>query len=124
MQTNHEKGAVGHLAGKFDHAGACRQKINRRRCRASVPQPRRRWPKLDTLSAKELSNIADRFPHDSHACARLSYTPRRNETARHSEVGAVEHVFLFPAHDLERCYTMPEAELQAFERVIRPRLGG
>ena len=40
------------------------------------------------------------------------------------EEAGVEHVFLFPAHDLERCYTMPEAELQAFERVIRPRLGG
>jgi 5,10-methylenetetrahydromethanopterin reductase len=36
----------------------------------------------------------------------------------------VEHVFLFPAHDLERGYDMPEAEVQAFERVIRPRLGG
>jgi 5,10-methylenetetrahydromethanopterin reductase len=39
------------------------------------------------------------------------------------EVG-VEHVFLFPAHDLARGYEMPEAEVQAFERVIRPRLGG
>jgi 5,10-methylenetetrahydromethanopterin reductase len=36
----------------------------------------------------------------------------------------VEHVFLFPAHDLERGYDMPEAEVQAFERVIRPRLAG
>jgi 5,10-methylenetetrahydromethanopterin reductase len=36
----------------------------------------------------------------------------------------VEHVLLFPAHDLERGYDMPEAEVQAFERVIRPRLGG
>jgi 5,10-methylenetetrahydromethanopterin reductase len=36
----------------------------------------------------------------------------------------IEHVFLFPAHDLERGYDMPEAEVQAFERVIRPRLGG
>ena len=88
MQTNHEKGAVGHLAGKFDHAGSRRQQINRRRCRTSVPQPGRRWAEVDALSAKELSNIADRFPHDSHACARLSYTPRRNETGRHSEVGA------------------------------------
>jgi 5,10-methylenetetrahydromethanopterin reductase len=36
----------------------------------------------------------------------------------------VEHVFLFPAHDLAGGYTMPEAELQAFEKAIRPRLGG
>jgi len=40
------------------------------------------------------------------------------------EEAGVEHVFLFPAHDLERGYNMPEAELQAFERMIRPRLGG
>jgi 5,10-methylenetetrahydromethanopterin reductase len=40
------------------------------------------------------------------------------------EEAGVEHVFLFPAHDLARGYDMPEAEVQAFERVIRPRLGG
>ena len=39
------------------------------------------------------------------------------------EEAGVEHVFLFPAHDLARGYDMPEAELQAFEAVIRPRLG-
>ena len=36
----------------------------------------------------------------------------------------VEQVFLFPAHDLAGGYTMPEAELQAFAKVIRPKLGG
>jgi 5,10-methylenetetrahydromethanopterin reductase len=35
----------------------------------------------------------------------------------------VEHVFLFPAHDLERGYDMPETVVEAFEGVIRPRLG-
>jgi 5,10-methylenetetrahydromethanopterin reductase len=35
----------------------------------------------------------------------------------------VEEVFLFPAHDLAGGYEMPEAELEAVERVIRPRLG-
>jgi 5,10-methylenetetrahydromethanopterin reductase len=34
----------------------------------------------------------------------------------------IEHVFLFPAHDLGGGYNMPEAEMRAFERVIRPRL--
>ena len=38
------------------------------------------------------------------------------------EEAGVEHVFLFPAHDLERGYDIPEAEVEAFERVIRPRL--
>jgi 5,10-methylenetetrahydromethanopterin reductase len=40
------------------------------------------------------------------------------------EEAGVEHVFLFPAHDLARGYDMPEPEVQAFEAVIRPRLGG
>jgi 5,10-methylenetetrahydromethanopterin reductase len=40
------------------------------------------------------------------------------------EEAGVEQVFLFPAHDLTRGYDMPEAEVQAFEKVIRPRLGG
>ena len=39
------------------------------------------------------------------------------------EEAGIEQVFLFPAHDLARGYEMPEAELQAFEGVIRPRLG-
>jgi 5,10-methylenetetrahydromethanopterin reductase len=39
------------------------------------------------------------------------------------EEAGVEEVFLFPAHDLAGGYEMPEAELAAFERVIRPRLG-
>ena len=40
------------------------------------------------------------------------------------EEARVEHVFLFPAHDLERGYDMPEAVVEAFEKVIRPRLEG
>src|SRR5262249_3699940 len=88
MQTDHEKGAVGHLAGKFDHAGPGRQQIDRRRCRAPVPQAGRRWAELDVLSGKELADIANRFAHDSHPCALLSDAPRRNEPRRHREAGA------------------------------------
>jgi 5,10-methylenetetrahydromethanopterin reductase len=40
------------------------------------------------------------------------------------EEAGVEHVFLFPAHDLPGGYDMPEDPLQAFEKVIRPRIGG
>ena len=36
----------------------------------------------------------------------------------------MEHVFLFPAHTLAGGYDMPEREIEAFRRVIRPRLGG
>src|SRR4029077_2851741 len=83
METDHEKSAVGHLAGKFDHARPRREQIDRCRRRACVPEPGRHWAELDALPGKELSDIPDRFTHDSHACARLSYAPRRNETGRH-----------------------------------------
>jgi 5,10-methylenetetrahydromethanopterin reductase len=41
---------------------------------------------------------------------------------RARDEAGIEDVFLFPAHDLAGGYTMPEAELQAFGRVMRPRL--
>ncbi|MBV8392023.1 MAG: LLM class flavin-dependent oxidoreductase [Alphaproteobacteria bacterium] len=40
------------------------------------------------------------------------------------EEAGVDDVFLFPAHDLAGGYAIPEAELAAFEKIIRPRLGG
>lgn len=43
---------------------------------------------------------------------------------RAREEAGVQEVFLFPAHDLAGGYAMPEAEVEAFARVIRPRLGG
>jgi alkanesulfonate monooxygenase SsuD/methylene tetrahydromethanopterin reductase-like flavin-dependent oxidoreductase (luciferase family) len=43
---------------------------------------------------------------------------------RAREAAGVTDVFLFPAHDLPGGYNMPEAEIEAFERVIRPRIGG
>jgi 5,10-methylenetetrahydromethanopterin reductase len=39
------------------------------------------------------------------------------------EEAGVEHVFLFPAHTLDGGYDMPERELEAVRRVIRPRVG-
>ena len=41
---------------------------------------------------------------------------------RAREEAGVEHVFLFPAHTLAGGYDMPEGEIEAFRRVIRPRL--
>ncbi len=43
--------------------------------------------------------------------------------SRARDESAVEDVFLFPAHDLAGGYDMPEAEVRAFERIIRPRIG-
>ncbi len=40
------------------------------------------------------------------------------------EESGVEHVFLFPAHTLEGGYDMPVREVEAFTRIIRPRLTG
>ena len=42
---------------------------------------------------------------------------------RAREEAGVDNVFLFPAHDLAGGYNMPDAEVQAFEQIIRPRLG-
>jgi 5,10-methylenetetrahydromethanopterin reductase len=39
------------------------------------------------------------------------------------EESQVDHVFLFPAHDLETGYRLPEREVEAIERVLRPRVG-
>jgi 5,10-methylenetetrahydromethanopterin reductase len=47
-----------------------------------------------------------------------------DQLIRARDEAGVEDVFLFPAHDLGGGYNMPEAELQAFNRIIRPRLGG
>lgn len=43
---------------------------------------------------------------------------------RAQEEAGVEHVFLFPAHTLEGGYDMPAREVEAFGRIIRPRLPG
>jgi 5,10-methylenetetrahydromethanopterin reductase len=41
---------------------------------------------------------------------------------RAREEAGVDHVFLFPAHTLEGGYDMPRREVEAFRRIIRPRL--
>jgi 5,10-methylenetetrahydromethanopterin reductase len=47
-----------------------------------------------------------------------------DQLLRAREDGGVDDVFVFPAHDLAGGYIMPEAEVQAFERIIRPRIEG
>jgi hypothetical protein len=42
---------------------------------------------------------------------------------RAREEAGVEHVFFFPAHDREGGYAMPLDEIDAFARIIGPRLG-
>ena len=43
---------------------------------------------------------------------------------RARQEAGVDHVFLFPAHTRDGAYEMPEKEITAFERAIRPRLAG
>jgi 5,10-methylenetetrahydromethanopterin reductase len=69
------------------------------------------------IDAERARRIADAFG--------LFGSPERcaERLLRAREEAGVEEVFLFPAHDLAGGYEMPHAEVDAFERVIRPRLG-
>jgi alkanesulfonate monooxygenase SsuD/methylene tetrahydromethanopterin reductase-like flavin-dependent oxidoreductase (luciferase family) len=71
-----------------------------------------------TIAEDEALRIADAFGlfGPPERCAERLLQAR--------EEAGVEHVFLFPAHDLAGGYDMPETELQALANVIRPRLGG
>ena len=42
---------------------------------------------------------------------------------RASEEAGIDHVFIFPCHTVQGGYDMPAAEVEAFRRVIFPRLG-
>lgn len=72
---------------------------------ASIPEDR----------ARQIAEAFGLFGSPEHCAERLLQA--------HEEAG-VDHVFLFPAHDLAGGYDMPEAELKAFAEVIRPKLGG
>jgi 5,10-methylenetetrahydromethanopterin reductase len=69
------------------------------------------------ISEGRANQIADAFG--------LFGSPERcaDQLLRAREEGGVEDVFLFPAHDLAGGYVMPWAEVEAFERIMRPRLG-
>lgn len=81
---------------------------------AGIPLPDDVRPDVipDTLAAR----IADAFG--------LFGPPQRclERLVAARETAGVEHVFLFPAHTLEGGYDMPEREVEAFARVIRPGL--
>jgi 5,10-methylenetetrahydromethanopterin reductase len=69
------------------------------------------------ISVDRARNIADAFG--------LFGSPERcaDQLLQACEAAGIDEVFLFPAHDLAGGYAMPEAEVRAFERVIRPRIG-
>lgn len=75
-------------------------------------------PNPDAISDDLAARIEDAFG--------LFGSPERcaDRLLRAHEEAGVEHVFLFPAHTVDGAYEIPDAEIEAVRRVIRPRLGG
>lgn len=69
-----------------------------------------------TLPEAEARRVADAFG--------LFGSPQRcaDQLLRAREEAGIQDVFLFPAHDLAGGYVIPETEVEAYERVIRPRI--
>lgn len=69
-----------------------------------------------TLTDAQAHQLADAFG--------LFGSPERcaDRLLQAREEAGIDDVFFFPAHDLAGGYQMPEAEVNAFERIIRPRL--
>jgi 5,10-methylenetetrahydromethanopterin reductase len=70
----------------------------------------------EVLTEEQSSKIADAFG--------LFGPPERclERLRQARDESGVEHVFLFPAHTLESGYNLPVREVEAFARVIGPRL--
>jgi 5,10-methylenetetrahydromethanopterin reductase len=88
-----------------------------------------RWLKasgFDIEEAHDPASIPEDRAHQIADAFGLFGSPERcaEQLMRARDEAGVENVFLFPAHDLAGGYNMPEAELHAFDRIIRPRLGG
>jgi 5,10-methylenetetrahydromethanopterin reductase len=99
-------------------------------------QPFLAYPSTSNLRWLQEAGIAIEAAHDPAAIPEdrarqiadafgLFGSPERcaERLLRAREEAGVDNVFLFPAHDLAGGYNMPDAEVQAFERIIRPRLG-
>ena len=80
----------------------------------SIPEAATPDDVTEDLAAR-ISDAFGLFGSPEHCADRL---------LRAREEAGVERVFLFPAHTLAGGYEMPEREIEAFRRVIRPRLGG
>jgi len=88
-----------------------------------------RWLKaagFDLAESHDPAAIPEKQAHQIADAFGLFGPPERcaEQLLRAQEEAGVDHVFLFPAHDLAGGYAIPEEPLQAFADVIRPRLGG
>ena len=63
--------------------------------------------------AEQICDAFGLFGEPEHCAERL--------IRAHEEAG-IEHVFLFPAHDMKSGYELPHAEVEAFGKTIGPRL--
>lgn len=83
---------------------------------AGLPVPEAPVP--EAISDELAAGIEDAFG--------LFGSPERcaDRLLRAREEAGVDHVFLFPAHTVAGGYEMPEREIEAFRRIIRPRLDG
>jgi 5,10-methylenetetrahydromethanopterin reductase len=79
-----------------------------------VPDP----PTPEAISDDLAARVCDAFGLFGPA----EHCAERLRRAR--EEAGIEHVFLFPAHTVEGSYAMPDREVEAFRRVVLPRLGG
>ena len=86
-----------------------------------------RWLKEAGIDVPEGTNpssiteeLADRICDAFGLFGEAEYCAER--LIRAQDEAGVNHVFLFPAHTLKTGYEMPETEVEAFGRVIGPRL--
>ncbi len=79
---------------------------------------------FDVADVHDPADISEDRARDIADAFGLFGSPERcaDRLLRAREEAGVGDVFLFPAHDLAGGYNMPEAEIDAFERIIRPRL--
>jgi 5,10-methylenetetrahydromethanopterin reductase len=79
---------------------------------------------FDIADVHDPAAISEDLARDIADAFGLFGSPERcaDRLLRAREEAGVGDVFLFPAHDLVGGYDMPEAEVDAFERIIGPRL--
>jgi 5,10-methylenetetrahydromethanopterin reductase len=63
--------------------------------------------------ARKIADAFGMFGSPEHCADRLQ---------RAREESGITNIFLFPAHDLPGGYNMPDVEIDAFQRIIRPRI--
>ncbi len=79
---------------------------------------------IEVAEGTEPSAISDRLAERICEAFGLFGEPEHcaERLMRAQEEAGIEHVFLFPAHDMKSGYELPHAEVEAFGKTIGPRL--